>query len=94
MELDAILDNLSDEEQIELLELLEEEENYRHTHLLINMYQSGERLTKTIEEKKSVSNYEVSHAHNDLVESLDRINKRLDETNMLLKQIQNEVEKR
>lgn len=34
MELDAILDNLSDEEQIELLELLEEEENYRHTHLL------------------------------------------------------------
>ena len=28
MELDAILDNLSDEEQIELLELLEEEENY------------------------------------------------------------------
>lgn len=61
---------------------------------LINMYQSGERLTKTIEEKKSVSNYEVSHAHNDLVESLDRINKRLDETNMLLKQIQNEVEKR
>ncbi len=29
MELDAILDNLSDEEQIELLELLEEEENYR-----------------------------------------------------------------
>lgn len=61
---------------------------------LINMYQSGERLTKTIEEKKSVSNYEVLHAHNDLVESLDRINKRLDETNMLLKQIQNEVEKR
>ncbi|MCV4633044.1 terminase, partial [Escherichia coli] len=34
MELDAILDNLSDEEQIELLELLEEEENYRNTHLL------------------------------------------------------------
>ncbi|MFK5722977.1 hypothetical protein [Escherichia coli] len=30
MELDAILDNLSDEEQIELLELLEEEENYSH----------------------------------------------------------------
>lgn len=34
VELDAILDNLSDEEQIELLELLEEEENYRNTHLL------------------------------------------------------------
>lgn len=34
MELDAILDNLSDEEQIELLELLEEEESYRNTHLL------------------------------------------------------------
>ncbi|EDC9395885.1 terminase, partial [Salmonella enterica subsp. enterica serovar Dublin] len=34
MELDAILDSLSDEEQIELLELLEEEENYRNTHLL------------------------------------------------------------
>ncbi len=34
MELDAILDNLSDEEQIELLELLEEEEGYRNTHLL------------------------------------------------------------
>ncbi|EFH6732252.1 hypothetical protein GNO57_17845 [Escherichia coli] len=61
---------------------------------LINMYQSGERLTKTIEEQKSGLNYEISHAHNDLVESLDGINKKLDETNMLLKQIQNEVEKR
>ncbi|HII0692585.1 Uncharacterised protein [Escherichia coli] len=38
MELDAILDNLSDEEQIELLELLEEEENYRNTHLLSKPY--------------------------------------------------------
>lgn len=38
MELDAILDNLSDEEQIELLELLEEEENYRNTHLLLRVF--------------------------------------------------------
>lgn len=40
MELDAILDNLSDEEQIELLELLEEEENYRNTHLLTDFLNS------------------------------------------------------
>lgn len=42
MELDAILDNLSDEEQIELLELLEEEENYRNTHLLWDGNEPGD----------------------------------------------------
>ncbi len=46
MELDAILDNLSDEEQIELLELLEEEENYRNTHLLgeIELYDRDKQV--------------------------------------------------
>ncbi|HFH2615846.1 TPA: hypothetical protein ACGJO2_005007 [Escherichia coli] len=43
MELDAILDNLSDEEQIELLELLEEEENYRNTHLLSVSFLGSQR---------------------------------------------------
>lgn len=62
---------------------------------IVNQYVSIRgTIDKDDRGKKSVSNYEVSHAHNDLVESLDRINKRLDETNMLLKQIQNEVEKR
>ncbi len=47
MELDAILDNLSDEEQIELLELLEEEENYRNTHLLYEFTPYCQRRMKS-----------------------------------------------
>ncbi|NYY76810.1 hypothetical protein DMI62_13565 [Escherichia coli] len=47
MELDAILDNLSDEEQIELLELLEEEENYRNTHCYMNLRHTANSVSSS-----------------------------------------------